>query len=254
MDWFKKRIKAFISIFKPRGGDSPPRWKIFRSRSKPNESAGVLAPDTLSASNDGAAAGPGHSENVGPDHITPQGGETDISGSRTGPSEGDSPKTVIWNTFRTALDIANEATDGIPLIGLKSAIGGLIAVIKTFEVRIAITTVFRSPSAKLTLTKAEDANMKDIQALTQNVERMREDIIGPLKTTSTNGRLQVTESLKQLAETLEKCGVSKLSWGAATKQNIDNSTRSPRPQELGPTGLGSREWLAATVTAGSSGR
>lgn len=49
-------------------------------------------------------------------------------------SKGSSSKTVIWNTFRTALDVANEAADGIPPVGLKAAIGGLIAVIKTFEV------------------------------------------------------------------------------------------------------------------------
>lgn len=55
--------------------------------------------------------------------------------SQANPPKAESRKTVIMDTFRTTLNIAKEAVDGIPPVGLKAAIGGVLAVIETFEVR-----------------------------------------------------------------------------------------------------------------------
>lgn len=49
-------------------------------------------------------------------------------------SDGESARRTAWNTLRTAMDIANEAVDGLPIPGLKAAIGGLLAVINKIEV------------------------------------------------------------------------------------------------------------------------
>lgn len=76
-----------------------------------------------------------------------------------------------------------------------------------------------------------DANLKEIEALTQNLERMREDIIGPLTTASTNTRLIITDSLKQLAKSLEKCDFSKLSLSVVTEpdaRELDSITETAR--------------------------
>lgn len=48
---------------------------------------------------------------------------------------GDSARTIAWNTFRTVLTIAKETIDDVPVPGVKAALGGLLAVVDTIEVR-----------------------------------------------------------------------------------------------------------------------
>lgn len=47
---------------------------------------------------------------------------------------GDDARTVAWNTMRTTLNLAKEASSGLPLIGLEGAIAGVIAVIDAIDV------------------------------------------------------------------------------------------------------------------------
>lgn len=142
MSWLDKHIKASGSVSKPKDSDKSPRFSMFRSKTKPKqpgESPGASTSNTPPPS-DGVTPNLGDMDSTASDLRNLQLGETNVR-SRSQVNEGDSSKTVAWNSFRTALDFANEATDGIPLIGLKAAIGGLIAVIKTFEVRAGNTAI-----------------------------------------------------------------------------------------------------------------
>lgn len=48
---------------------------------------------------------------------------------------GDKPTVIAWNTFQTVLTIAKDAVEGVPVPGLKAAIGGVLAIITTIQVR-----------------------------------------------------------------------------------------------------------------------
>lgn len=47
---------------------------------------------------------------------------------------GDKARTIAWNTLLTILTITKEASDDIPIPGLRSAIGGLLAVVQAIQV------------------------------------------------------------------------------------------------------------------------
>lgn len=49
-------------------------------------------------------------------------------------AEGQSGNATLWDAFKLALKITKESVDGLPPIGLKAAVGGLLAIIETFEV------------------------------------------------------------------------------------------------------------------------
>lgn len=134
MGWLDKFTKSSGSTSKPKGSAKSSRWNIFRSKTKLKQPESTVSEPGTPVPGDDTAPNPTEASTPVLDQSTPEVGETS-AGGRDQRNEGDSAKTVVWNTFRTVLDVANQATANLPPVGLGAAIGGLVAVIKTFEVR-----------------------------------------------------------------------------------------------------------------------
>lgn len=112
-------------------------------------------------------------------------------------------RTTAWATLRTSLEVVKEAADGVPLIGLKGAIGGVLAVIKIVEASVSIPESIHDLTDNR-LSQTADENLEDIKTLTRHLKRLEDLVIKPLMEAAADNPSFMTPALESLIDDLEK--------------------------------------------------
>lgn len=117
-------------------------------------------------------------------------------------NDGDSAQTIAWNTLQTVLTVAKETIDDVPVPGVKAALGGLLVVIDTVQVRHSYLRSFRPMSAD-SMAQTTKGNLEDIKALTAHIQHIQNDVIDPLKEAISKNAAFMSQSLTRLLDQLE---------------------------------------------------
>lgn len=92
--------------------------------------------------------------------------------------DGDSARTIAWNTLQTVLTIAKETIDDVPVPGVKAALGGLLAVIDTIQVCHSYFHLFGSLNRSLDDKRERRGYQVSYRAYTTHSERRNRSFEG----------------------------------------------------------------------------